>query len=532
MTPSASQRITGRRRGALALAAIALAAAAAAAALPGCAGKTRRTPDDALIVLVEAALKDLDPRFALSNHDTKLSRLVAPGLTTVDNPAMEPVPLLAERIDQLDELTWQVVLRPGLRFSTGAPVTADDVVFTFRSVMDPALGSLQRKAFAERFAAVDALDERTVRFRLHRPLATFLSDIEFGIVSRAAAGPDGRFPGGRVVGAGPWAIASFTPEQVELVASPHADAPPRLARLTVRVVRDANARALMLVGGSADFAQNAVRVDLVGHVAERERVDVVSGPSAILTYLMFNNRDPVLADPRVRRAIAHAIDRERIVAAKLGGRAELATGLLPGSHWAYRGEVARYPFDPARAAALLDEAGYPDPDGPGPAPRLRLSYKTSADQFRVAVARVIASQLAEVGIAVEVRSFEFGTFFTDIKAGNFQLATMQTSEITEPDFYYTYFHSSRIPSPADPGAHNRWRYASAKVDDLVERARAVSDRAERRRLYGEVQAQLADDLPIVPLWHEHNVAVVNVDVDGYEVLPNARLTALSRVTKE
>jgi peptide/nickel transport system substrate-binding protein len=209
----------------------------------------------------------------------------------------------------------------------------------------------------------------------------------------------------------------------------------------------------------------------------------------------------------------------------------LATGLLPPGHWAYRGDVRRHGHDPAAARALLDAAGYPDPDGPGPAPRLRLSYKTSADQFRVAIARVIASQLAEVGIAVEVRAFEFGTFFADVKAGTYQLATMQSAEIVEPDFLYTYFHSSRIPTPADPGAHNRWRYASAAVDQLTGRGRAELDRTARVALYGQVQALLAEDLPIVPLWHEDNVAVMNVDVAGFEVLPNARLSGLARVTK-
>jgi len=132
----------------------------------------------------------------------------------------------------------------------------------------------------------------------------------------------------------------------------------------------------------------------------------------------------------------------------------LATGLLPPSHWAYNGDVPRWPHDLARARALLDEAGYrPGPDGV----RLRLTYKTSADAFRVAVAHVLAAQLAEVGIAVEVRPFEFATFFADIKKGDYQMATMQTTPITEPDFYYAYFHSSRIPDASDPDAQNRDR---------------------------------------------------------------------------
>src|SRR5204863_2771630 len=123
--------------------------------------------------------------------------------------------------------------------------------------------------------------------------------------------------------------------------------------------------------------------------------------SAVYTYMGLNADDPITGDARVRRAIALAIDRQRIVDTKFGGRAVLSTGMLPPFHWAYEGDVERYGYDPARARALLDEAGHPDPDGAGPRPRFTLSYKTSSNRFRVAVAQVIAAQLAEVGIELD-----------------------------------------------------------------------------------------------------------------------------------
>lgn len=153
------------------------------------------------------------------------------------------------------------------------------------------------------------------------------------------------------------------------------------------------------------------------------------------------------------------------------------------------------------------------------------------NQFRLALARVIAAQLGQVGIEVEVRSFEFGTFFADVKQGNYQLASMQTADITEPDYYYAYFHSSRIPSQQDPHSTNRWRYRDQRVDALTEQGRQVADPAQRRALYSEVQKILARDLPIVPLWHEDNVVVRHVDVSGYRILPNARLRGLLHAVK-
>jgi peptide/nickel transport system substrate-binding protein len=284
----------------------------------------------------------------------------------------------------------------------------------------------------------------------------------------------------------------------------------------------------MLAGGSADLVQNAFRVDLVDDVTKRPRVQAASGPSVLLTYMLLNNQDPVLKDRRVRQAIALALDRPALVAAKFGGRAVLATGLMPPTHWSYNPDVPRWDHDIARAKQLLDEAGL-RADARGI--RLRLVYKTSADAFRVSIARQIANQLGEVGIAVEVRPFEFGTFFTDIKRGNYQIATMQSPEITEPDFYYTFFHSTRWPSAKDPNATNRWRYTNPALDKLVEDGRGELDPARRKQLYAEAQRIIAEDLPIIPLWHEDNIILANTTVRDYRIVPNARFIGLVHASK-
>jgi len=509
------------------VAALALGAAVAA----GCEGRTR-PPADTLVVLIDSVIETTDPRFCLNNYETKLSRVVAPGLTTIDDEALEPVPMLAESWQTLDELTWDFVLKPGLRFSDGSAVTAADVAYTYMSVLAEGSPSASAKSYRERFTSVEALDPLRVRFHLVKPLATMLGDADFGIVSRAAAGRTGSFAGGRVVGAGPYRVVSLDQRRVVLERNPfYAGTPAKMPRIDLRVVRDAGARNLMLVGGSADLTQNGVRLDLIDDVVRRGDLEVTSGKSAILSYLMMNNDDPVLKDVRVRQAIALAIDREAIVAAKFSGRATLATGLMPPGHWSYEPDVPRWDHDAARAAALLDAAGLTDPDGDGPLPRLKLVYKTSSDQFRVSVARVIASQLGAVGIEVEVRAFEFGTFFADIKQGSYQIASMQTSDITDPDYLRTYFSSTRIPTPADKNANNRWRYRNARVDELVEQGRRVFDLDSRRRLYSEAQKIIAEEVPVVFLWHEDNVVLVHPGVTGYQIFPSARLWGLTTVEK-
>jgi peptide/nickel transport system substrate-binding protein len=506
----------------------ALPLAILAALAIGCAPRTRRTPDDTLVIVIQDPMTTADPRAVVTNYDAKLARIVASGLTAVDTPDLIPRLELASQIEDRDRLTIDVTLRDDARFSDGSPVTAADVAGTYMSVLAPESTSASHKTLADRFSSVEAVGPRVARFHLKAPLATFRSDIEFGIVSFHGGVP----PTGKTIGAGPYRVRELTSTAAYLVPNPYYFGDrPRLPNLEIKFVRDAAARLLMMVGGSADLIENGVRLDLIAAIRDRPRVHVGTNPSVLLTYLMMNNDDKVLGDRRVRQAIALALDRPAIIAAKLGGLAQRATGLLPPNHWAYAGDVPRWDHDLAAARQKLDEAGYPDPDGEGPLPRFHLIYKTSADAFRVAIARVIAAQLAEVGIAVEVRPFEFATFFADIKKGAYQIATMQTTDITEPDFYFMYFHSSWIPTKANPDGFNRWRYRNALVDRLTTAGREELDRRERIRIYAEVQRQVADDVPIVPLWHEDNIVLSNVDVEGYTMTPNARLIGLRNVTK-
>ncbi|MSP62846.1 MAG: ABC transporter substrate-binding protein [Myxococcales bacterium] len=485
------------------------------------------------MVLIEAPPLTLDPRFCVGAYDFKLSRLVYAPLVSVDTPTVEPKMELAESIEARSPTEYVVTIRANARFSDGRTVTADDVLYTIGSIRDEKTTSRLKLRFVDDgLTTLEALDARRVRFVLAHPHAPFVTDLDVGILARPAPGHERDVP----VGAG-----AFVLDEVEgrrgdrwrFRPNPHyLFGAPRVKALTVKVIRDDNSRLLALVGGSADLTQNTVSPLLLDAVAAKPELRVESARSSVYTYMGLNCDDPITSDPRVRRAIAYAIDRRRIVDAKLGGRAVLATGMLPTFHWAYAGEVDQYPYDPARARALLDEAGHPDPDGDGPRPRFTLIYKTSSNRFRVALAQVLVSQLAEVGIEVELRPLEFATFFADVKAGNFQLFTMQIPEIAEPDLYTNFFHSSRIPTRENPDlGGNRVRYRNSEIDRLIDRGRLQVERGARIADYREVQRVLARDLPVISLWHEDNVAVMGRRVGGFTILPTAQLTSLARTAK-
>jgi peptide/nickel transport system substrate-binding protein len=490
-------------------------------------------PRDELVFLMEQPAATIDPRYNVGAYDFKISRLVYAPLVSVDTPTLEPKMELAESVVS-DGNNWVVTLRPNARFSDGHPVTTADILWTVDQLRDPRTGGAAariRKGFAEAgLTAVEVQSPLRMVFHLSHPHATMITDLDFGILEKPLSTPLGegyRMP----LGAGPFALDRRDGETWHLTANPYFyGGAPKVARLTFKLIRDDNSRLLALVGGSGDLTQNTIPPLLVDAVAAQPKIQLETGRSSVYSYLGLNCEDPILKDVRVRRAIAYAIDRERIVHTKLRDRAVLATGMLPTFHWAYEKNVDHYPYDPARARQLLDEAGYPQKNGQ---PRFHLVYKTSSNKFRVALASVIVSMLAEVGIEVELRPYEWATFFADIKKGNFQIFSMQIPEISEPDLYTTFFASKRIPTRENLDAgNNRMRYRNPRLDELLERGQLELDRARRADLYHEVQKILAADVPAISLWHEDNVAALRRGVHGFEILPTAQLPSLARTYKD
>jgi peptide/nickel transport system substrate-binding protein len=179
--------------------------------------------------------------------------------------------------------------------------------------------------------------------------------------------------------------------------------------------------------------------------------------------------------------------------------------------------VHTYPYDPEKAQALLDEAGYPDPDGNGPEPRLKIVYKTSTNALRIRVGEVLQDQLKKVGIEVsEIQAFEWAKFYQDVKDGNFQMYTLQWVGITEPDIFHSIFHSSMTP----PNGRNRGRYSNPKIDELTDKGRLVLDVEERKKIYSEIQKILAEELPYVFMWYPHNIVVMDEKLQGFTLYPD------------
>ena len=188
------------------------------------------------------------------------------------------------------------------------------------------------------------------------------------------------------------------------------------------------------------------------------------------------------------------------------------TASCPPQHWAYDGDVERYPYDPQKARQLLDDAGYPMKNGV----RFHLTMKTSTEESTRSLAAVFQQQLREVGIALDIRSFESATFLADVTKGAYQVHALRwIGGNQDPDMFENVFATSSFA----PKRANRTFYSNPRVDELIKDGRSTLDQARRKAIYDEIQQIVARDLPYINLWYLDNVLVHTNRVHGIELSP-------------
>ena len=446
-----------------------------------------------LEMLVPTDAETLDPRHATDAVALRATRLIHAGLVRLDPDSLEPRPYLARSWVWTDPLTLRVELRDGVRFHSGAPFTSRDVKATIAAFQSPAVGSRHARVI-ETIGQVDVEGDHVVIVHLTRAHATLLTDLELPILRADEAFSPPR-PEGSLDGLGPYVVAHRTPGEIELTPARDGAMPMPSRSVTLRTVHDENARALRMHAGRADLVVNAFSPTLLPALSQAHGISLNARPGANLTYLMARTDQGLLADVRVRRVLATAIDRERIAQTLLAGRAQAATTLLPPQHWAYTPAPA-WPVDRAGAAAALAEAH------PG---RLHVTLLTSTDRLRGTIARFLAQEFAEIGVDVDVVPLELGTLIGRLTAGDFELATLQLPEITEPNVLRVFLHSSSIP----PAGANRGRVRDAEVDRLLDEGESTLDVATRRTIYAALEKRIRDQALFIPLWHEDQIAVVS-----------------------
>lgn len=466
---------------------------------------------------IVGAARNLDPRHATDALSTRIVQLLYRGLVDFDDRG-RPVPDLA-RWERLSDRHYRFTLQPeadlatqGRWFSDGRWLTTADVAATYASLFDPATGS-PHAGQLDLVERIEVLDDDRLDFFLSRADPLFPSYLSLGILPAAAlaAGRDfSRAP----LGSGPLVLDDW-PEPGRLMLKRRGDG----QRIELVTVRDPSVRVMKLLRGEVDMVQNDLSPELVGFLRAQPGVEVETRPGVNFSYLGFNLEDAKLEPLAIRQAIAHAIDRDAILEYLFLGLGRPAQALLPPDHWAGAPGLQPYAYDPEQARVLLAEFGY-GPDNPLP-----LTYKTSSDPFRLRVASVLQAQLAEVGIALGIRSYDWGTFFGDIRAGRFELFSLTWVGVRGPDIFRYVFHSESIP----PQGANRGRFRDDRVDALIDRAGILEDMHAQAAVYQRLQELLLRELPYVPLWYENQVLARREKILDYRLAADGNYKGLFTV---
>jgi ABC-type transport system substrate-binding protein len=471
-----------------------------ALALMGGVSCSHSAPRNEVVMIIESSPTNLDPRVGTDAQSERIDKPLFDALLRRDEH-FNLQPALAERWEIPDPRTYIFHLRRGVRFHDGRPLTSVDVKWTFDSILSGVIRTAKASTCRD-VESIETPDDATVIFHLREPYSSLLwnlSDAAIGIVPRGSGEDFNRAP----IGSGPFRLVSMEQDQQVTIArnQQYWAGAPKLPAVRFIVVPDATTRALELRKGSADVAINSLTADAVFALRADPALVTMTAPGTIYAYLAMNLRDPILRDVRVRQALAYAIDREPIIHYLLRDLARPAASVLPPQHWAFDGDVAQYPHDPRRARELLDQAGYKvGKDGY----RFHLNMKTSTEESTHLLTAVLQQQLREVDIALDIRSFEFATFYGDITRGAFQLFSLRWIGGNEdPDIFEHIFASTSTP----PRRANRGYYSNPEVDRLIDDARASVDRLRLKADYDGIQQIVARELPYINLWYFDNVLV-------------------------
>ena len=440
---------------------------------------------------------NLDPRYATDAASERVNRLIYQPLVDFDL-ASKPVQALAN---------WQVIDDKHYRFTlnknrallqNGAILTAIDVKATYDSLL-----ALKDSPLTAEFSNIDGIQveaENTLIFNLKQPDKHFPAKLIIGILPKELIEKGHDFSHDPL-GNGPLKFVSW---QNKLLLKRMQDG----QFISLQEVKDPTVRVLKLLRGEADLIQGDLPPELVKHLQSKPEVIVKTSVGANYSYLGLNMQDPVLKQLKVREAIAHAINRQAVIDKVMVQNSRIAGAILPPEHYAGNANLTPYDYNPALSKKLLLEAGVKLP--------LKLVYKTSTDAQRVRFATILQAQMLPAGIALEIKSLDWGTFFADVKQGNFQLFGLTWVGIKTPEIYVKAFGSQNFP----PNGFNRGRYADVELDKLL----ANED-------WQAATARIHAQLPYIPLWYEGQFAAMANNITNYSPQPDGNWDDLATIVR-
>ena len=475
----------------------------------------------------------LDPINVTDGESIRVTHAIFETLFTYDND-LELQPKLAESYDTSEDgLTFTIHLKEGIKFQDGTDFNADAVVFNFERWMDTENpyhvgGDFTYYSFLfggfkgdenHKIEAVKAVDAKTVEIKLTEkiaPFANYLAIPMLAMASPAAIQEHKDQFGQHPVGTGPFKFESWSPnENIRLVANEnyYVDGEPKLAGMTFTVVPDNAARLNQLIAGEADVVDGVNPSD-VTTINSYDNLQLEKRPSFNLGYVALNMEKKPFNDLKVRQAMNMAIDKQALIDSFYSGFADISKNPVPPALWGFADEIEDYKYNVQEAKKLLAEAGYPDGFSvklfamSNPRPYMPQPQK---------IAEGIQSDLAKIGVKVEIESYEWATYLEKASNGEHDMMLMGwTGVMADPDnFLYPNLTSENAEKPASNYAF----YKSEAFDKLVKQARVEYDHDKRIELYKEAQRLIHEDAPWVPLAHTTPPVGMADTVKGFELHP-------------
>ena len=442
---------------------------------------------------------NLDPRYATDAASERVNRLIYQPLVDFDEAAIAK-PVLGTWV-LINPTQYQFTLQPNLApFHHNALMTALDVKATYDSIL-----SLKNSPLTAEFSNIKSIiviNNEMLLVNLKQADKHFPSKLIIGILPKDLIDKNHNFSRGPV-GNGALKFVSW---QNKLVLKRLRDN----QIISLQEVKDPTVRVLKLLRGEADLIQGDLPPELVKYLQNQPNINVKTSLGANFSYLGLNMQDATLQNVKVRQAIAHAIDRNEIITKVMVKNTRQANSILPPEHYTNASlKLADYDYNPELAKKLLLQAGVKLP--------LKLVYKTSIDAQRVRLATILQAQLAKSGIDLQIKSLDWGTFFTDVKTGNFQVYGLTWVGIKTPEIYAKAFGSANFP----PNGFNRGRYADAELDkSLVNENWLVATK--------RIHAQL----PYIPLWYEGQFVAMQKNIKNYATKADGNWDDLAIITRK
>ncbi|HZQ09627.1 MAG TPA: ABC transporter substrate-binding protein [Anaerolineae bacterium] len=439
-------------------------------------------------------------------------------------------PGLAERWDVTpDGTVFTFFLRNDAKWTDGQAIDADDVIFTFNKVMDPDVQAWGRRWFGTVLDKWEALDKYTVKFTMKQPAAPLLDHFaEQRIAPEHIMGKlsakelnEGDLRRNAPVSSGPFKFVQLVPDTVVITQRNDSYYMPRgsndyryvpwIKQLEFHFWGDPNVNLLKMETGERDAHVLTMTRPEHDRLAQNPNINIQVFPVGIYNYIYMNNENLLFSDKRVRQAIAYAIDKKTIVDTVLGPIGQVQDSFLDPADWAYKPDVKKYEFDPAKAKQLLAEAGWTaGSDGVLTKDGARFEFEAWA-QPQNEVAEPIQSYLKDVGIVMKIRPIDWPAIVDELAKPNFVAAEQNDGYEAYPDRRHRW-HSSNVP----PKGVNVARYKNPELDKILDEAWATTDRAKLKELYWKMQDILVEDLPWVPIFYPLMVQATSKRLNGTE----------------